>query len=110
MTHRRAVRVLIAAVLVFAFFVGRNYIQGRTVRARIACERNLLMIEGAKEQFAIEHDGQAPSTLGDLIPAYISNEPDCPSGGTYTLGDMQVTASCNQPGHHMPGESEPASE
>jgi len=102
MNNRRAIRILIIALIVFSVFSVRSLLRNRESRKSHACLQSLLAIEGVKEQYAIEHDGHAPENMEALVPQYLSNIPVCPSGGTYLLGDMQVPVTCDRTGHHLP--------
>lgn len=67
-----------------------------------ACINQLRLIDGAKQQWALEK--QKPSgailTAADLLP-YLPNRtlPACPGGGVYTLNPVGFGAICNLPGH-----------
>jgi general secretion pathway protein G len=67
------------------------------------CIRNLKTISDAKDQFTMENGkvvGDSVS-MNDLVPTYIRNTPECPSGGTYdplTVGD---TVDCSFEGHEL---------
>ena len=70
-----------------------------------ACINNLRMIDGAKQQWALEKQ-KAPGALmtaADLAPYFRSNTmPACPAGGIYTLNPVNVPPICNIPGHALP--------
>jgi len=70
-----------------------------------ACINNLRIIEGAKDQWALENkkvDGTAVSAQ-DLQP-YLKNNtiPACPQGGAYTLNRVGTPPTCSIPGHVYP--------
>jgi hypothetical protein len=69
------------------------------------CINNLRMIDGAKQQWALERQkaGGALMTAADLTPYMKSNTvPTCPAGGVYTLNPVSVAPICNIPGHAIP--------
>ena len=69
-----------------------------------ACINNLRMIDGAKQQWALEKQkpGGALLTAADLAPYLRSNTvPVCPAGGVYTLNPVSVPPICNIPGHTL---------
>jgi len=99
MTRAQSLRILIPAILLFLFFTARNVLVWREQHERKTCLAQLAAIEGAKEQFAIEHGGQAPTGWAELIPAHLKEQPMCPAGGSYTLGDMQTPAACSVESH-----------
>ncbi|HMO50298.1 MAG TPA: hypothetical protein PKE26_09290 [Kiritimatiellia bacterium] len=99
MTHSRALRILVAAIAVFLVFLIFAGMRSRDEARRRACESTLRDLEGAKEQYALEHDGVAPPVLDSLVPRYLPEIPRCPAGGRYTLGDLQTPASCSLPDH-----------
>jgi len=70
-----------------------------------ACINNLRLIDGAKQQWALERQ-KPPSALliaTDLTPYVKSNAlPVCPAGGVYTLNPVGLAPICNIPGHALP--------
>jgi len=99
MTHARAIQLLVLGLLVFAVFAVINSRRSTALSRQRQCEVQQRDIEGAKEQFALEHEGQAPADWSALIPRYLPRPPPCPSGGTYRLGDLQEPVSCSLPDH-----------
>jgi DNA repair exonuclease SbcCD ATPase subunit len=70
-----------------------------------ACINNLRVIDGAKQQWALERQKPAGAllTAADLTPYLRSNAvPVCPSGGVYTLNPVGLAPICNMPGHAVP--------
>ena len=70
-----------------------------------ACINNLRLIDGAKQQWALEHQKPAGAllTAADLTPYVKSNAlPVCPGGGVYTLNPVGLAPICNIPGHALP--------
>ena len=85
-----------------------NFIKARTNGQVKTCIANLKQIESAKEQWAMEQ-GQGPTatpTQTDLTGAagYIKSWPNCPTNGTYTIGDMSTRPVCSNSanGHVLP--------
>ena len=69
------------------------------------CVRNLQIIEGAKDQWALENrkaTGELPGPE-DLLP-YVRNNtfPPCPGGGAYTINAIGAGATCSIEGHALP--------
>jgi len=70
----------------------------------LACQGNLRLIQGAKQQWATEHQkpGGALMTQADLLSYLKGNAmPACPAGGVYTLNPVAVSPICNIPGHSI---------
>src|SRR5205809_7387630 len=71
-----------------------NFIKARETSRAKSCVANLKEVESAKEQWAMDTKAASTATPGttDLYgaTAYIRNTPTCPSGGTYTIGDMNT--------------------
>ena len=68
----------------------------------LTCQNNLRTIQGAKQQWAQEHQkpGSALMTQTDLMPYLKGNAmPACPGSGVYTLNPVAVPPFCNIPGH-----------
>jgi len=102
MNNRRAIRILFIALIVFSVFSINSLLRNRTDRKTYTCIQNLKTIEGVKEQFAIEHAGQAPEGIDILVPQYLAIVPKCPAGGSYAIGDMQILVTCDIEGHQLP--------
>jgi TolA-binding protein len=69
------------------------------------CIGNLRLIEGAKQQWALEKQKPpgALLTAADLAPYLkIPAFPTCPAGGVYTLNPAGIPPLCNIPGHALP--------
>ncbi|GIV05943.1 MAG: hypothetical protein KatS3mg016_1518 [Fimbriimonadales bacterium] len=72
-------------------------------RARAnACRANLRQIQSAKEQWAIvnRRPGTATPGWGQLVPQFLQRQPQCPSGGTYTLRNVRTRPTCSIGGTH----------
>ncbi len=68
----------------------------------LTCQNNLRTIQGAKQQWAQEHQKPATAlmTTADLMPYLRGNAmPVCPAGGVYSLNPVSVPPRCNIPGH-----------
>jgi hypothetical protein len=69
-----------------------------------ACLSSLRLLEGAKQQWALEKGKPAGAILtsADLAP-YLPNNtvPTCPAGGVYTLNPIGLGPLCNIPGHSL---------
>ena len=72
------------------------------------CQKNLGIIDGAKEQWALEHNQKdgAIVTWDDLVKpgktGYLQEKPVCPKGGTYTLNPIGQNPTCSY--EALPGE------
>ena len=88
-----------------------NFIKARETSRSKSCVANLKQIEAAKEQWCMDFKQAATATPGtaDLYGTtnYVKNTPGCPSGGSYTIGDMSTRPSCSigtgaTPSHVLP--------
>lgn len=81
-----------------------NFVKARETAQKNACLNNLRQIDAAKQQWALENNKNENSvpTQRD-IAAYLKDSklPDCPKGGRYTLGRVNVAPKCSQPGHTL---------
>lgn len=83
-----------------------NFVKARATAQENTCINNLRMIDGAKQQWALEKNkktGDVP-TEDDLMPYLGQNGqfPKCPQGGTYTIGAIGEAPTCSVPGHVLP--------
>jgi TolA-binding protein len=68
------------------------------------CINNLRMIEGAKQQWALEKQKPQGALLiaADLAPYLKTNVlPTCPAGGVYTINPVGYAPLCSIPGHTL---------
>jgi hypothetical protein len=82
-----------------------NFVKAREVSMRNACINNLRQIDAAKNEWALENHKSADDTPTekDLLP-YLTNHqfPQCPAGGTYTIGQDSVLPTCSVTNHVLP--------
>jgi hypothetical protein len=78
--------------------------QNRDAAAANACIQNMRLLEGTKEQWAIENKkvrGSIP-TPENLKPYLMNNQlPVCPGGGIYTINPVGVPPTCSINGHRL---------
>jgi competence protein ComGC len=81
-----------------------NFVKARDTAMQNACINNLRMIDGAKQQWALEKGktgGDVPAIV-DLTPYLKDGKfPVCPSGGTYTIGVVSNNPTCSIPTHTL---------
>ncbi|RKY42994.1 MAG: prepilin-type cleavage/methylation domain-containing protein [Candidatus Makaraimicrobium thalassicum] len=89
---------LLAAIAVPNFFGARQRAQTNL------CIANLRHIEDAKSMWAVWEGKTSSDTpgWGDLVPAYLQTTPNCPQGGTYTIGSVDTKPVCSIAGHVLP--------
>jgi competence protein ComGC len=63
-----------------------NYLRAKTCGQYTYCQSNLKTIATALETYSLDHDGEYPSNMEDLVPAYIPEIPSCPVGDGLKLG------------------------
>jgi hypothetical protein len=87
----------VAPVGVMAAIAVPSFFNARTKSIQNACYNNLRLLDGAKEQYALDHANAAPRALADLVGtnAYIKETPVCKGGGTYSLGALGQPARCS---------------
>src|SRR5437588_4730869 len=76
-----------------------NFVKARETSRAKSCVANLKEVESAKEQWAMDTKAASTAAAGTTglygATAYIRNTPTCPSGGTYTVGDMNTRPVCS---------------
>ncbi len=83
-----------------------NFIKARETSRSKTCVANLKQIESAKEQWAMEMKKGATDTplqsdlVGSGATGYIKVWPVEPSGGTYTINNVQTSPTCSIGGTH----------
>ena len=83
-----------------------NFIRAREVSQARACQSNMKNLIGAKERWAMDNRRGAtdtPSMSDVAVPGvYIRSVPQCPAGGTYTVGSLDELPTCSIGG--IPGD------
>ncbi len=78
-----------------------NFLRARETSRAKSCCANMRQMETAKEQWAMDSKAAATDTptAANLVDEYMKGTadtlPDCPSGGTYTLGNMSTRPTCS---------------
>jgi prepilin-type N-terminal cleavage/methylation domain len=96
---------IMIVVLVFGILLAialPNFARARETTQRKACIGNLRKIEWAKDAWLMQNNYAQTETphSSDLFGpgAYIEVEPQCPSGGKYTIGAGNVQPTCDYSG------------
>jgi len=75
-----------------------NFIRAREGANAKACQDNMRQIVTAKERWSMEKQmpASATPTFADLVgsDAYLLNQPVCPGGGTYAIGNLTTQPTC----------------
>ena len=83
-----------------------NFVKARNTAFQNACINNLRIIDGAKQQWALENAKKQDDVPNqDDIVSYVSHDgvmPDCPAGGTYEIRSVGESPTCSVPGHELP--------
>jgi len=101
------IMIVVAIIGLLAAIAIPNFVRARNTAQKNACINNLRVIDGAKQQWALENkkaDTDIPTS--DDIKVYIKNNqfPSCPGGGTYTIGAVNTDPTCSRAtdGHALP--------
>ena len=99
------IMIVVAIIGLLAAIAIPNFVKARTASQKSACIANLKQIEAAKEQWAMDTRAASTATpaASDLYgtTAYVKNTPVCPSGGTYTIGNLATRPTCNGDTTHV---------
>jgi prepilin-type N-terminal cleavage/methylation domain-containing protein len=101
------IMIVVAIIGLLAAIAIPNFVRARTTAQMNACINNLRQIDGAKQQWALEHQqvGSATMAITDIQP-YLGRgsggtQPVCPADSSqtfttsYTLNDCQTAPTCN---------------
>jgi competence protein ComGC len=84
-----------------------NFVKARETSQKNQCINNLRLIDGAKQQWALENNKKETDTptWQDLQP-YLGKRNKaplhCPAGGEYTIGALNEQPTCSIAGHVLP--------
>ena len=100
------VMIVIAIIGLLAAIAIPNMVKSRTTAQKRACIKNLQMIDGAKETWALENrHGSSGPVVQREVDGYIKGgEPICPASGSYTYNDLGNPPTCTVAGHELPGD------
>ena len=82
-----------------------NFVRARHTAQMNACINNLRMIDGAKQQWALEHRKELTDmpTESDVTPYLRDRQlPPCPAGGTYAINAVDKEPTCSISNHRIP--------
>ncbi len=102
------IMIVVAIIGLLAAIAIPSFVKNRNLAQQNRCINNLRMIDGAKQQAAVEMGWVDTTDAGSTANAsnvneYIKGgEPTCPSGGTYTYKTVAEDPECDITGHTMP--------
>lgn len=89
-----------------------SFLRARENSRGQACQENLSKIDGAKEQYAIEFklSNGSEMTMEWLVTpngcssgaGFLKREPECPSGGSYTIMNVGIDPTCSIGANNSP--------
>lgn len=103
------IMIVVAIIGIIIAIAVPGFIRARSQSRMRSCQENLVKIDGAKEQFALERNvgpGVAVA-MTDLVATdgtgYLKSTPNEPSGGSYTVANIGADPSCSTgyPGHSI---------
>jgi prepilin-type N-terminal cleavage/methylation domain-containing protein len=100
------IMIVVAIIGLLAAIAIPNFVRARTTSQQNLCIENLRSIDGAKQQWALEHGASGTTTpLGTDIQPYMGSGsgelPYCPTdpaaafASSYTVNTCQSTPTCN---------------
>jgi hypothetical protein len=93
-------------LLIIVLMATPGLVPARRTSSKNACINNLRQLDGAKEQWALEHKKTATDTptWHDLIGTdkYIRYPLACDKKGTYTINSMSRKPTCSVASHTLP--------
>ena len=87
-------------VLVLVAIAVPNFAKSKTTACKNACVNNLRILDGAKEQYALDHKLPKGYVLNSeqekgLYEYCKGGAPSCPGGGKYSMNPIDVTPTCD---------------
>ena len=99
------IMIVVAIIGLLASIAIPNITQAREKARQNVCISNLRMIEGAKEQWALETKKEkADNPLAADLAPYLKAQLNCPAGGVYTFNAVGEKPTCSITSHRLPDE------
>ena len=97
------IMIVVVIIAVLAAIAIPNSMKAAETSQKRACAANLRLSELAKEQCSMEKKLSTSYMLteDDLVPVYIKSLPECPNGGIYAIGSVDIDSTCSAPGHRF---------
>ena len=92
------IMIVVAIIGLLAAIAIPSFLKSRTTSQQNACLNNLRLIDGAKEQWAMDKNkGNAVIVATTEVNDYLKGGtmPDCPASGAYTYNTTGTNPSCN---------------
>jgi prepilin-type N-terminal cleavage/methylation domain-containing protein len=98
------IMIVIAIIGLLAAIAFPNLVKARTKSQKTACIKNLQMIDGAKETWALESKrGIGDTVVESEVNGYIKGgAPVCPANGSYRYNPLSTAPTCSIEGHVLP--------
>jgi len=103
------VMVVVAIIAVLASVGATSLFKARKTAAQKSCIGNLMQLDSAKQQWAVNENKQVTETPAqtDIIgpQLYLKKFPICPSGGSYSILNVGTKPTCSLAavdGHSLP--------
>jgi prepilin-type N-terminal cleavage/methylation domain-containing protein len=98
------IMLVVAIIGMLAGIATASFVKARTQTQTNICINNLIRIDSAKEQLALEANLTVGATVADAsVNAYIKGgtAPPCPGAGTYTYNAIGTDPQCSVSGHAL---------
>ena len=91
------IMIVVAIIGLLAAIAIPSFVKARNTSQQNACINNLRQVDSGKEQAALAQKwGDSAAPVVTIVNAYIKGNttPECPAGGGYTYGNMNVNPVC----------------
>ena len=89
--------MIVVAIIALLAVIAFPSIQSARLKSQLnACINNLRQISHAKDRYALDRLGVAPTAVSDLVPDFINHVPGCPNSGTYSIRGLGIDPNCSQ--------------
>ena len=95
------IMIMVAIIGLLASIAVPSFVKARLTAQRTGCISNLRAIDGAKEGWGLDNQKGPGSAVDEAaVNSYMkAGAPNCPGGGTYTYGNLDVKPTCSVAGH-----------
>jgi prepilin-type N-terminal cleavage/methylation domain-containing protein len=96
------IMIVVAIIGLLTAIAIPSFIKARTTSQTNICMENLTKIDHSKQEWALENKKTGTDTPTQAeLEVYLKAWPECPAGGSYTIGTVDTSPTCSEGAPHI---------